>query len=71
MQPNGPVRQANGVFPTETAMPKEYVGYYVGQSPQLVPQFQSGNLVQVPQLRDIAPLPDRRISPELGMPVSD
>jgi hypothetical protein len=71
MQPNGSVRQSNGTFSTETAMPKEYVGYYVGQSPQLVPQFQSGNLVQVPQLRDIVPPSDRRISPELGIPTSD
>ncbi|KAI4726808.1 hypothetical protein E4T49_05433 [Aureobasidium sp. EXF-10728] len=71
MQPNGSVRQANGAFSTETAMPKEYVGYYVGQSPQLVPQFQTGNLVQVPQLRDIAPPTDRRISPELGIHIPD
>ncbi|KAI4795168.1 hypothetical protein E4T44_12403 [Aureobasidium sp. EXF-8845] len=71
MQPNGPVRQVNGTFSPETAMPKEYVGYYVGQSPQLVPQFQNSNLVQVPQLRDIVPPSDRRISPELGLPISD
>jgi hypothetical protein len=71
MQPNSSVRQANGTFSPETAMPKEYVGYYVGQSPQLVPQFQSGNLVQVPQLREIVPPSDRRISPELGLAISD
>ncbi|KAI5249483.1 hypothetical protein E4T43_00797 [Aureobasidium subglaciale] len=71
MQPNGSVRQTNGSFPAESAMPKEYVGYYVGQSPQLLPQYQSGNLVQVPQLRDIVPQSDRRISPELGYQASD
>ncbi|THW28262.1 hypothetical protein D6D23_02123 [Aureobasidium pullulans] len=71
IQPNGSIRQPNGSFSGETAMPKEYVGYYVGQSPQLIPQYQSGNLVQVPQLRDIAPQPDRRISPELTLPISD
>lgn len=71
MQPNGSTRQTNGSFPAETAMPKEYVGYYVGQSPQLLPQYQAGNLAQIPQLRDIVPQPDRRVSPELAPPIAE
>lgn len=60
---NGGVRHTNGVVNAETAMPKEYVGYYVGQSPQLLPQYQAGPLPQVPQLRD-PQRSTRRVSPE-------
>lgn len=52
----------------ETAMPKEYVGYYVGQSPQLGPQqFATSNSMQMPQmtLRDPPPQRPRREASEL------
>jgi hypothetical protein len=68
MQQNGAIRMANGSFPTDSAMPKEYVGYYVGQSPQLVPQYQNALLAQQ---RDMVSQLDRRLSPELGLPVSN
>ncbi|GAB7349777.1 hypothetical protein MBLNU459_g0497t2 [Dothideomycetes sp. NU459] len=64
VQTNGGMRHANGIVSPETAMPKEYVGYYVGQSPQLLPQYQAPPLPQVPQLRDHQ-RNTRRISPEL------
>lgn len=74
LQANGTIRQANGILYTDTAMPKEYVGYYVGQSPQLLPQFQAGNLPQMSQLpgQSTPQTSTRRISPEnvvtQGMP---
>lgn len=71
VQTNGSVRQSNGSYSAESAMPKEYVGYYVGQSPQLVPQYQAGNLAHVPQLRDIVPRPDQRVSPDLVVPTAN
>lgn len=49
------------------AMPKEYVGYYVGQSPQLVPQqFAAQSHITLPPmtLRD-PPTRTRRVTPEL------
>lgn len=55
----------------ETSIPKEYVGYYVGQSPQLGPQ-QCATVGQMPPppmtLRD-PPQRPRRITPDLGPPV--
>lgn len=55
---------------TDSAMPKEYVGYYVGQSPQLGPQHQATNQMPVPPmptLRD-PPQRQRRITPDLMPP---
>lgn len=69
MSTNGSLRQSNGVIYAEPAIPKEYVGYYVGQSPQLLPQYQTGNVPQLSQLRDTPPRTSRRISPELLPPV--
>lgn len=70
LQGNGTVRQSNGIVYTDTAMPKEYVGYYVGQSPQLVPQYQVGNLPQVPSLQSTPTRAEsRRISPDLIPPM--
>lgn len=63
VQANGGVRHTNGVLTAESAMPKEYVGYYVGQSPQLIPQYQTGPIPPVPQLRD-PQQSTRRLSPE-------
>ncbi|KAF2154809.1 hypothetical protein K461DRAFT_102537 [Myriangium duriaei CBS 260.36] len=39
----------------DSAMPKEYVGYYLGQSPQLLPQQPLNAPSQVPILRDVKP----------------
>lgn len=61
MGPHGPMAM-------ETAMPKEYVGYYVGQSPQLVPQYPSGGISQIPPFRE-SPQHHRRDSPELMPPM--
>lgn len=55
----------------DTAMPKEYVGYYVGQSPSLGPQYTNVNQMQVPAmptLRD-PPQRQRRVTPDLQPPV--
>ncbi|KAK3711217.1 hypothetical protein LTR37_009811 [Vermiconidia calcicola] len=57
----------------ESAMPKEYVGYYVGQSPSLGPQY--ANISQMPMqmpamtLRDPPPERQRRVTPELMPPL--
>lgn len=57
------------MMPTsDTAMPKEYVGYYMGQSPQLAPHFPSGHVPYAPILRDPPPTA-RRVSPEYLPPV--
>lgn len=58
---------------TDTAMPKEYVGYYVGQSPQLGPQQASANQMTVPAmptLRD-PPQRQRRVTPDLMPPTAN
>lgn len=58
---------------TDTAMPKEYVGYYVGQSPQLGPQQATANQMPVPampQLRD-PPQRQRRVTPDLMPPTAN
>lgn len=69
LQANGTIRQTNGVMYADTAMPKEYVGYYVG-SPQLLPQYQTNNMPQVPSLQNTPArsISARRISPELVPP---
>ncbi|KAK4971925.1 hypothetical protein LTR28_012800 [Elasticomyces elasticus] len=51
----------------ETAIPKEYIGYYVGQSPQLSPRFPAATLAQVPGFHEM-PQRRRRITPELAVP---
>ena len=58
---------------SDSAMPKEYVGYYVGQSPQLGPQHAASNQVQVPvmpALRD-PPQRRRRVTPDLMPPTTN
>lgn len=53
----------------ENAMPKEYVGYYVGQSPQLPPQY--GKLTQMqppPMVLNNPPFRQRRVTPDLVPP---
>ncbi|CZT14888.1 uncharacterized protein RCC_00827 [Ramularia collo-cygni] len=58
-----------GNQPLENAMPKEYVGYYVGQSPQLPPQY--GNLAQIPpppMALNNPPFRQRRVTPDLVPP---
>lgn len=55
---------------SENIMPKEYVGYYVGQSPQLGPQYATQTLTMppMPPLRD-PPQRSRRVTPDLMPPV--
>ncbi|KAJ9618308.1 hypothetical protein H2203_009225 [Taxawa tesnikishii (nom. ined.)] len=47
----------------ESAIPKDYVGYYVGQSPQLTPQYPPGGIAQTPPYRE-PPQAPRRLSPK-------
>lgn len=55
---------------TDTAMPKEYVGYYVGQSPQLGPQQAGSAQMQVPAMPNLRDPPQRqrRVTPDLMPP---
>ena len=55
----------------DSAMPKEYVGYYVGQSPSLGPQYATANQMQMPpmMLRDPPPQRSRRVTPDLMPPL--
>ncbi len=55
----------------ENAMPKEYVGYYVGQSPSLGPQYTAGTQMQMPpmMLRDPPTQRQRRVTPDLMPPM--
>lgn len=58
---------------SDSAMPKEYVGYYVGQSPQLGPQHTNANQISVPAmpaLRD-PPQRQRRVTPDLMPPAAN
>lgn len=58
---------------TDTAMPKEYVGYYVGQSPSLGPQYANAAQMQIPSipaLRD-PPQRQRRVTPDLMPPIAN
>lgn len=54
----------------DSTVPKEYMGYYVGQSPQLGPQYAS-NQVHLPNmtLHDPPQQRRRRATPELAPPV--
>lgn len=57
----------------DSAMPKEYVGYYVGQSPQLGPQHATAGQMSVPAmpaLRD-PPQRQRRVTPDLMPPTAN
>jgi hypothetical protein len=57
--------------PVENPIPKEYVGYYVGQSPQLGPQqYTAEGTVQPPPLtlRDPPQPRTRRVTPDLVPP---
>ncbi|KAK6390318.1 hypothetical protein LTR65_005693 [Meristemomyces frigidus] len=58
----------------DSAMPKEYVGYYVGQSPSLGPQqYATSNPMQMQMppmtLRDPPPQRQRRVTPDLMPPM--
>lgn len=67
----------NGTHGTsvDSAMPKEYMGYYVGQSPSLGPQqYAASNAMQMPMppsmtLRDPPLQRPRRITPDLMPPL--
>ncbi|KAL9078370.1 MAG: hypothetical protein Q9157_002695 [Trypethelium eluteriae] len=48
-------------------MAKEYVGYYVGESPQLIPQYSLASMATIPPYTDI-PTRRRRVSPDLAPP---
>ncbi|KAK5128045.1 hypothetical protein LTR85_005162 [Meristemomyces frigidus] len=67
------VNGTNGAS-VESAMPKEYVGYYVGQSPSLGPQqYATSNPMQMQMppmtLRDPPPQRQRRVTPDLMPPM--
>ena len=63
----GPMQIGSVNGSIDPAMPKEYVGYYVGQSPQLGPQYvMSGS--QVPIMGNV-PQQHRRLSPERPAPI--
>lgn len=73
-QPNGydlntPLSAGGYPMHFDTAMPKEYVGYVLGQSPQLMPQHSVSSPAQVPILREVQPKQNRsspdRINPVL------
>ncbi|KAI9706786.1 MAG: hypothetical protein M1820_004757 [Bogoriella megaspora] len=51
----------------DPGMAKEYVGYYVGESPQLIPQYVLPSSVAIPPYTDI-PIRRRRPSPDLAPP---
>ncbi|KAK5174588.1 uncharacterized protein LTR77_001669 [Saxophila tyrrhenica] len=57
----------------ENSMPKEYVGYYVGQSPSLGPQYPPSTQMQMPpppmMLRDPPQQRQRRVTPDLMPPM--
>jgi hypothetical protein len=55
----------------DTARPKEYVGYYVGQSPQLGPLQGNHNRMQVPTMPGLRDPPQcqRRVTPDLQLPM--
>ena len=71
--PFSPVTPA--VYPAtaslDSAMPKEYVGYYVGQSPSLGPQYATSSQMHMPPmtLRDPPPQRQRRVTPDLMPPL--
>ena len=51
----------------DPGMAKEYVGYYVGESPQLMPQYSVASMANVPPYTDV-PTRRRRVSPDLAPP---
>ena len=56
--------------PTDGAIPKEYVGYYVGQSPSLGPQYATSQMYMPPMaLRDPPTQRQRRVTPDLMPPL--
>lgn len=73
--PPMPYTPLNVAYPTsraaDSAIPKEYVGYYVGQSPLLGPQYATSNQMQMPPmvLRDPPVQRPRRVTPDLGPPL--
>lgn len=74
MQPMQPLQRPTGSL--DSAMPKEYVGYYVGQSPQLGPQPQvqyASHAGPMPPmtLRDPPPQRQRRVTPDLAPPLAN
>ena len=59
----------------DIAMPKEYVGYYVGQSPQLRPQYMNANQTHLGSMpmRDLPPPSQRprRVTPDSMPPTAN
>jgi hypothetical protein len=55
---------------TDSAMPKEYVGYYVGQSPQLGPQYSTASHIPPMPAMPLGEPPQRqrRVTPDLMPP---
>lgn len=72
LPPLGPL---SAVGSRDLAMPKEYVGYYVGHSPQFGPQplyVANGHTAMPPMsLRDAPFQRPRRVTPDLAPPVSN
>nr|POF05881.1 hypothetical protein CFP56_53268 [Quercus suber] len=70
-----PVGAFPGVSSRDNAMPKEYVGYYVGHSPQLGPQSQYATAVPNPMSsmphRDSPSQRPRRVTPDLAPPTAN
>ena len=68
--PFSPMTALHPTQSVDSAIPKEYVGYYVGQSPQLGPQYATSHvqLPQMPMLRD-PPTRQRRVTPDLAPPM--
>lgn len=68
-------QQYPGIHPTpnmENAMPKEYVGYYVGQSPQLGPQhYAPVNQIPPPMTLRDPPQRPRKVTPDLAPPMTN
>ncbi|KAL9097528.1 MAG: hypothetical protein Q9165_000424 [Trypethelium subeluteriae] len=54
-------------LPVDRSLAKEYVGYYVGESPQLIPQYSHASVAAIPPYTDI-PTRRRRVSPDLAPP---
>ncbi|OQO13621.1 hypothetical protein B0A48_01850 [Cryoendolithus antarcticus] len=64
------MRHATQMPTTETAVPKEYVGFYIGQSPQLGLQYANVGHMQVPNMPALQnpPQKQRRVTPDLMPP---
>jgi hypothetical protein len=58
---------------SDSAMPKEYVGYYVGQSPQLGPQYSAASHIPPMPAMPLGEPPQRqrRVTPDLMPPTAN